>query len=95
MKKKRNDRDDLITKERARRYARNKCEHVYQAAMAVLFRCLIDKHGFNTDSVNRLSCDVYKLAQEIDEGRVTVKDLIHSLEDEDNIVFDKLYPDRL
>ena len=95
MSKKRNDTQDLVTKARARQYAKNRSEHVYQASLAIMFRSLIDKHGFNTKDVKTLSYNGAKLAQEIDEGRITTRDIIRSLEEEDDIHFDKFYTDKL
>lgn len=56
--------------------------------MAVVFMTLKDKNGWGEEEITAFYDNTRKLLQEVNEGRVSVKDMLATLKDEYQLTFE-------
>lgn len=56
--------------------------------MAIVFMTLKDKHGFDEEQVSTFYSETRKLLREVNEGRVSVRDMLDTLKDEYQLTFE-------
>ena len=60
-------------------------EEAYKRSFAVVFRVLRDRHGYGHKRLKRLFEDCLDYIHDIDEGRISTKEMLVCLENEDGI----------